>query len=586
MDSPIDEIKQRLDIVDVVSSYIKLEKCGANYRARCPFHSEKKPSFFVSPARQIWRCFGCGLGGSVFDFVKQIEGVEFGDALRILAKRAGVELKKQDPRLKTERKRLYDICELGAKFFEKQLSSQKGKEAKKYILSRGINEESIKEWRIGYSPDVWDGLLEFLKKKGYEEKEIERTGLVVRNEKGKVYDRFRGRIIFPVFDLNSQVVGFGGRIFDKEDVAKYMNTINTPLYDKSKIVYGLDKSKVDIRRENQCILAEGYTDVIMSHQAGVKNIIATSGTALTPCQLSVLKRYTDNLATAFDMDLAGDSATKRGIDLAQEKGFNIRIITMPQDSDPAEVARNPKEWKELIKKTKTILEFFFESAFSKYDSSSAEGKKEISKILLPVIKRIPNRIELSHWVAELAKRLRIPESAVEEEMEKYVEGRIMIDGNEEEEIEKMEEKTREERLEERILSLIIKKPEILKEIDEIPLKYFSSDSRIILEKIKENDVESLKKIELEEGLNEYFNYLFLRSEIIEDREYSLREIKEEITTSLEELQILGIKKELDSISQQIRKFEQEKNSKEVEKFKKEFNILSQELVKLNSLNHG
>jgi len=367
--SPIDEIKNRLDIVEVVGSYIKLQRAGANFRALCPFHSEKTPSFFVSPARQIWHCFGCGKGGSIFNFIMEIEGVEFGDALRILAQRAGVELKRQPPELRTQRQRLYEISEWATRFFEKQLEgSSLGKEAKKYLLSRGINEESIKKWRIGYSPDTWEGLSNFLVSKGYKKEELEQAGLAIKSDQGSFYDRFRGRIIFPIFDLNSQVVGFSGRIFKTTDPAKYINTPNTLIYDKSRILYGLDKAKVEIRKKESCILVEGNTDVIITQQAGWENAVATSGTALTPFQLKILKRYSDNLLIAFDMDLAGETATKRGIDLAQTQGFNIKVVRLPEGKDPAEtIAMNPNQWEKAINSAVSILDFYFETAFAKAD---------------------------------------------------------------------------------------------------------------------------------------------------------------------------------------------------------------------------
>jgi DNA primase len=586
MPSPIEEIKQKLDIVEVISSYIKLDKCGANYRALCPFHSEKKPSFFVSPARQIWHCFGCGLGGGIFDFVMKIEGVEFGDALRILARRAGVELKKQDPRIRTERKRLYDICELAAKFFEKQLLSSKiGKEVKEYLLKRGITEESIKEWRIGYAPDTWRGLLTFLTEKGFRKEEVERAGLAVKNENGNFYDRFRGRIIFPIFDLNSQVVGFGGRVFGKkkeeETVAKYINIPNTLLYDKSKILYGLDKAKLAIRQADECILVEGYTDVIMSYQAGVKNVVAVSGTALTPFQLSVLKRYSENLATAFDMDIAGDSATKRGISLAQKQGFNIKVITLPENLDPADViSRHPEDWLDLVKSAKSILDFYFENAFLRFDKNTPEGKKEISKILIPAIKRIPNKIEASHWIGELAKRLGVPEKVIEEEIAKYKIEKEALEPTKEKEIEELKPKSRQERLEERILCLILKFPSLAEGIDLSLIDYFSEKSGKILEKIKKDGVKALEKSELEEEIKEYLNYLFLKAEVGEEIPQTEEEGKEEFLDSIKEIQRLEIKHRLDLISQQIKKAEEEKDSAEVEKLIKKFNQLSKELIEL------
>jgi DNA primase len=524
----------------------------------------------------------CGKGGDIFKFIMEIEGVEFKDALRILAKRAGVELKPQDPRILTVKKRLYDICELATKFFEKQLQeSKKGQEAKEYLKKRGFKEETIKEWRIGYAPDTWHGLLDFLTSKGFKKEEIEKAGLAIKNEKGNFYDRFRGRIIFPISDLNSQVIGFGGRIFGKDEeetVAKYINTPNTLLYDKSKTLFGLDKAKMEIRKKDECILVEGYTDVIMSHQVQVKNVVAVSGTALTPFQLQILKRYSNNLATAFDMDIAGDSATKRGINLAQKLGFNIRIVTLPEGLDPADViSHHPEDWQELIKSAKSILDFYFENAFSRFDAKTPEGKKEISKILIPVIKRIPNKIEASHWIGEMAKKLGVSEEVIQEELAKY---REEAEPEGEKETPKPEEqKPREARLEERILCLILKSPHLLEDTDLQLFEYFSEKGKAIVKKIKLEGEKGLINSEFSPEIKEYLDYLYLKAEVDQDFPEEEKELREEFLTSIKEFQILGIKKKLNQIAQEIKEAEERKDFSKTEKLMEKFNNLSKKLIK-------
>ncbi|TFG35822.1 MAG: DNA primase [Parcubacteria group bacterium] len=572
--SPIDEIKERLDIVEVIGSYIKLQKTGANYRGVCPFHAEKKPSFFVSPSRQIWHCFGCSKGGDAFGFVKEIEGVEFGDALRILARKAGVELKKQTPEMvkfQTERQRLGEVCDLATRFFEKQLNESKsGEAAKKYLLDRGIKEESIKKWRIGYAPDVWQSLSEFLASRNYKKQEIEKAGLGLTSEKGSFYDRFRGRIIFPILDLNSQVVGYGGRVFkdkDKAEVAKYVNTPNTLLYDKSRILYGLDKAKVEIRKKDSCILVEGYTDVIMANQAGTLNVVATSGTALTPFQLKILKRFTENLILGFDMDVAGDSATKRGIDLAQSLGFNIKVLRLPEGKDAAEIiAKNPKEWEEALSEPKSIMDFYFESAFKGRDEKKPEGKKEISKILLPVIKRIPNKIVQSHWVNDLANKLGAKEQDIEEEMRKVkIEGLSDSFGLEPEELANLPQKSRREMLEEILMMLIIKSPSSVELIDKKSISYCSPNTRDILEKLE-------KKEAIE---SDFFNYLCLKADAEEIEE---KEIISEINNCLREIKSLEVKNNLDQISKDIKKAFMEKDFEKEEELFNQFKEKTKELT--------
>jgi len=507
MDSQIEEIKNKLDIVELVGSYVKLTRTGINYRGICPFHSEKGPSFFVSPSRQMWHCFGCGLGGSIFDFIMKVDGVEFGDALRILAKKAGVELKKDNPQLRTERQRLYEICELSASFFEKQLSaSDWGKKAKDYLLKRGILEKTIKKWRLGYSPDTWQGLSDFLVGRGYSRDEIVKAGLAVVSDKEKsadwrTYDRFRGRIIFPIFDANSQVIGFGARIFKEADKkslptggAKYINTPATMLYDKSNVLYGINNAKLAIRKSNQCVLTEGYTDAIMCHQAGFENTVAVSGTALTSNHLSLLKRYTDNLLLAFDMDLAGDSATKRGINLAENQGFNIKIIdTYSNAKDPAEIIlENPENWEESVKNARAIMDYYFDTAFSHFDKKSAQGKKEISRIILPAIKRIPNKIEQSHWTQKLSQMLEVSIESVAEELKNTkienisdtgVDAKGLPYSQKSNNINNFTQEGRKKLLEEKIVSLILKNPHNLNLIKQQEFCLFAEKNKNILEEL-------------------------------------------------------------------------------------------------------
>ena len=571
--SPIEEIKSRLDIVEVISSYLPLKKCGANYRTLCPFHSEKNPSFFVSPARQIWHCFGCNRGGNVFKFIMEIEGVDFGDALRILAKRAGVELKPISPeyqKLKTERQRLYEICELACKFFEKQLEGKIGKEVVKYLIGRGINEESIKKWRIGWAPETRRSLVDFLSKKGYKRDEIERAGLAIKTETHEYFDRFRGRIIFPIFDINSQVIGFGGRIFKKEQGAKYINTPNTLIYDKSKVLYGLDKAKVEIRKKNFCILVEGYTDTILAHQAGFENTVSVSGTALTQYQLAILKRYSDNLYLAFDMDIAGDFATKRGIDLAQEAGFNIKVLILPKEKDPADIiSKDPKEFEKIVLSAISILDFYFQSAFSNFDKNTLEGKREILKVLLPVIKRIENKVEQSFWVSKLAKELDTREESIWEELEKLkLEERGI--GLEKEE-EKISKRPREEVLEERFLTLILKFPENLNLIDENSFSIFSQKGKEILENLKSQN----KNFSPE--TKEYFDILSLRAEV---EEIEKEKVIPEIKFCLREIKLIKLKKELEEASKELKKAEEEKDEKRIKVLIEKISQISKNLSKL------
>ena len=546
MNSEIEQIKSRLNIVDVVGEYIKLEKAGINYRALCPFHNEKTPSFFVSPSRQMWHCFGgCNEGGDIFKFVMKIEGIEFIDALKLLAKKAGVQLKtssKKYEEIKTQREKLLDICKKATIFFSTQLNKSKtGLEAKDYLMKRGLKEETIKEWKIGYAPSTWDSLCNYLIGLGYERKDIIDAGLASE----KFFDRFRSRIIFPICDFNGQPVGFTGRVFNSDDEAKYLNTPNTLLYDKSQALYGLDKAKVEIRKNDSCVLVEGNVDCIMSHQSGIKNCLAVSGTALTPAHLGIIKRFSNNLILSFDMDLAGNNATKKGIDMALKNGFNVKVISMNSEKDPADIilSSGEDEWKKIIKEAKPINQFYFDLSFKDRDVRSVEDKKKIVSELLPIFKKIDNTIEQTYWIQKLAEKLSIREDDIRQEMKKV--------NLPKQEVEVQKEKTgksRKELLEEAILSMVLIEPSMVETLTEEQKKLFT-----FLEK-ENND-----------------SYIIMKSELLKEEDI---DINEEWRKCVYEIEKIYKEEKRKKIMADIKEKEKEGSFEEVKKLLLEFNKLT------------
>lgn len=419
MTSPAQEIKERLSISDVVSSYIKLEKAGGNYKARCPFHNEKTPSFVVSPARGTYHCFGCNKGGDIFTFVEEIEGVDFREALEKLAQRAGVILKAVDPKEQSRLKALYDCMELAARFFE--YVGKRTTVALDYLHARGLTDESIEKWRIGYAPADWRKLVTFLREKKMSEEVIEQVGLAIKGDKG-LYDRFRGRIMFPIFDAQGRVVAFSGRIYpeNEKDMAKYVNSPETPLYNKSRILYGYDKAKVSIMREDACVLVEGQVDLVMAHQAGTANTVAVSGTALTAEHLGLIKRFTDSLIMSFDGDSAGLAAAKRGVMTALALGMDVKIARLPDGQDPADViAKDPQAWEQALAGATHIIPFYLDYLVRR-NLPSRELIKEVSKEVLPFVAEIANRIDQEQFIKDIARALGVTEESVREELAKVI----------------------------------------------------------------------------------------------------------------------------------------------------------------------
>lgn len=430
MSSPVEQIKERLKIEDLVGSYIKLERAGSSLKAKCPFHNEKTPSFFVSPERNSYYCFGCGAKGDIFTFVEQFENLDFPGALKVLADKTGVVLEKFGPKTTDKKERLYILLEEATKFYEKNL--EKEEIPLEYLKNRGLTEKTIRDWRIGYVRDEWREAYEHLKSKGFTESEMERAGMI-KTENGHTYDRFRGRIMFPISDGAGRVVAFSGRILHKDsDSAKYLNSPQTELFDKSKILYGYDKAKQSIRKFDFSILVEGQMDIIMCHQAGFTNTVASSGTALTKDHLSLLKRISNKIIMSFDSDNAGAKAAERAWAIALISGMDVKIAEIPAGFDPADLILKDKEkFKEVLKNSKHLIDFLI----NRVSSEITDKKKlwtSIKTKILPYIYILESSAEKSTYVSKISELIDVKEDFIWDDLKK-------IKLNEEFEIEKSDE---------------------------------------------------------------------------------------------------------------------------------------------------
>ncbi len=426
-DNAVEEIKNRLDIVEIVGDYMQLRKAGTSFKAPCPFHQEKTPSFFVSQDKQIWHCFGCGEGGDMFSFIMRIEGMEFPEALRFLAEKAGVKLEhRHDDGQKSEKRRLLEVNRLAAKLYHKiLLESPKAEAARAYVRKRALTDETVEQFMLGFAPDSWEATMSFLTERGFTEQEIFKAGLAVKSERGTgQYDRFRGRLMFPIRDLQGEVIGFTGRIMPGPDGKdpegpKYVNTPQTLVYNKSRALYGIHLARQAIRQERTAVVVEGNMDVIASHQAGVRNVIASSGTALTDEHLNVLKRFADRLVLSFDGDMAGENAARRGIDSAVAAGFSVRVLRLPDGAgkDPDDCIRKDVAlWKQAIADAVPYMAWYMEMASERTDFGDAESKRQSSDELLREIAKIPDPVERSHWIAKAAQMYSTPESLLFEKV--------------------------------------------------------------------------------------------------------------------------------------------------------------------------
>ncbi|MEA3488965.1 MAG: DNA primase [Candidatus Omnitrophota bacterium] len=416
----IDQILDRLDIVEVVSDYIQLKRVGKNFKACCPFHNEKTPSFIVSPDKQIYHCFGCGAGGNAIGFVMKHENMDFIEAVEALAAKASVELpkfRKDESPEDSLGSRIYEMNKVAATFYQNFLRSDRGRKALEYLRKRGVNAETLTEFRIGYVPDEWDLFRKYCEEKKMPADILRKAGLTIKSEKGRGdYDRFRNRIIFPIFNERGNIVAFGGRVMD-QSLPKYINSPETLVYNKSNVLYGLNFSKKGIREADCAVIVEGYMDVIIPYQHGVRNIVATSGTALTPRQVRMLKKYTDTAVMVFDADQAGETASLRGLDILVAGGINVRIATLPEGEDPDSFVRKygREKLEGILGKAKGLFDYKLDLLVDKL------GERDIGGIvdeMLPTISKVDNAVIQSDYLKKLAERLGIHEASLRYEMGK------------------------------------------------------------------------------------------------------------------------------------------------------------------------
>lgn len=438
--SDIEEIKQRLDIVEVISGYLPLQKSGHNFKAICPFHAEKTPSFYVFPARQSWHCFGgCGTGGDIFAFIMKKENVDFGEALRMLAQKAGVALEKRGSEGrgdKEQRKRLLEMNVMSAdRYHELLLQAPEANASRAYLSRRGLSQEAIKDFQLGFSSGSRNGLHQYLVGIGCQEKDLVSAGLVGKTESGSTYDRFRNRLMFPIRDARGEVLGFGARALD-DSHPKYLNSPQTILFDKGSILYGLDRAKEAITKQDMVVIVEGYMDVIAAHQYGFNNVVASMGTSLTEKQVSSLKKLTKNIVFALDADTAGAMATLRGIKVTAQafaeaetvtwgvvnilKYENLletefKVIVLPQGKDPDDIIRqNPEDWLRQVQEAVPVVDYALMGVASKFDLTKPADKSEVVNQMQPLIEQIKDPIRRAHYIQKLAHLVGVDEHLLAE----------------------------------------------------------------------------------------------------------------------------------------------------------------------------
>lgn len=574
-------IKSKIDIVDFISEFIQLKKAGRHFKALCPFHSEKTPSFIVSPERQSWHCFGaCAMGGDIITFLEKWEGIEFIEALQLLAKRTGVALSKYTPSQETAIKdKLYEINHLASEFYHYILISHRlGKRAAEYLKLRGIKDRIVKTFKIGYAPNNWDNLYRYLLKKGYTASDLLISGVVIQSQKGGYYDRFRGRLMFTLTDARSNIIGFSGRKIPPEDEeeAKYINTPETPVYIKGNSLYGLNITRESIKKEKEAVVVEGEFDFLASFQSGVTNIVAIKGSALTENQTILLKRYSESILLALDSDFAGNEAAKRGFEIAENAGLTVKIVKLGYGKDPADcINKSPHIWKTSLKQAVPVYDFVFGQVMEKYNKNDILGKKKISEEVIPYLSKIQNPIIASHYIKKLAKGLNVDEGSIDAAITKFEKKETIPRKSD---IKVTAKQLRDELLEEHFLALIIQSDrpgdEIEKSMKILSVNDFFLPSvktiiNLLIDFLKKNKKFNTKKFNkfISPEISQTFDLAFMTdiAHIIRDQSLYHRELM----YTVREIKKKSMRRRVADLATKIRKLEKENKSKETDKIAKE-----------------
>jgi DNA primase len=417
--SVIDEVKQKIDIIDIIGQHITLTKSGRTFRGLCPFHGEKHPSFYVYPEQQSWHCFGCNTGGDVFSFIMKKQGIDFGEALRELAQRAGVTIPTRfEPGAESEeRQKLYDINQAAVLYFQSLLNSPAGEKARNYVEKRGFTAETVKNFQLGYSLNIWEALKKYLTDRGYSEEAMLKAGLIIEGEEGKkTHDRFRDKLMFPIADARGRIIGFGARVLD-DSLPKYINSPQTPIFDKSGSLYAVNLAKEAVREQGLAVIVEGYMDVITAHQNGFSNVVASMGTSVTEKQINTLKRITKNITLALDADAAGEEAMLRGVEFENALGAEVKVVVLPQGKDPDDVIKeNPDAWPQLLEKALPVVDFTFNMVAAGLDLTTAKDKATFRDKILPVVKEIKDKVRQAHYLQKYARLVNVSDRNAEADL--------------------------------------------------------------------------------------------------------------------------------------------------------------------------